>query len=239
MIEKYWSSFFGISPLLFNEPGRVVVTHTGLSGYQGAWVFKAPRSTIISVPKCIGDEVRGCFHRHQDSGGVESLLRCLEAYEPRAASHWAHLYLLAETFRPSASSNARRLTLQDRGAVLDLASSCPENDWEDIRVDLNDPNRFGCFQDGTLVAVSGTTMLDHSTVRISTMVRPSARGKGFGKEATSAAAAFALDEGYLVLWQTLCSNAASIAAATSVGFRHFATHSAIRLELRDRFQRVV
>lgn len=238
MIEKFWSSFFGITPHIFRGPGRVVVSHCGLSGFHGAWIFRTPLSTIISVPGGIVEEVRARLSRvtHEED---EGLVGSFAPYDPVVASRWVHLYLLAETFRPSHASEARRLTLHDRPAVLDLASACPESDWEDIRVDLNDPNRFGCFHEGVLVAVSGMTMLDHSTVRISTMVRPSARGMGFGKAATSAAAAFALDEGYLVLWQTLLSNAASIGTAVELGFRHFATHSCIRLRSAGRHESVV
>jgi len=238
VIEKFWSSFFGVTPLLFREPGRVVVSHCGLSGFHGAWVFRTSLSTIVSVPGAIVEEVKirlGGVPQEED----EAVLNSFAPYQPVITSRWAHLYLLAETFRTSPASEARRLTLHDRPAMLDLASACPESDWEDIRVDLNDPNRFGCFHEGVLVAVSGMTMLDHSTVRISTMVRPSARGMGFGKAATSAAAAFALDEGYLVLWQTLLSNAASIGTAVALGFRHFATHSCVRLRMADRHESVV
>ena len=67
------------------------------------------------------------------------------------------------------------------------------------------------------------------TAHVGVVTHPDHRGRGYGRAVVSATTAQALADGFIVLYQTALVNRPSVALATGLGYREYATHLAVRL----------
>jgi predicted GNAT family acetyltransferase len=137
-------------------------------------------------------------------------------------------YLEPANFRPLPST-ARLLTAEDEEALHRLSLACEEEEWESSTIEADHQPNFGCFENDQLVAVANYRMWSQTAAMPGVITHPQFRGRGYAKRVLSAATAHGLDNGFLMLYQTLQSNTPAIATAQSLGYQPYASHLAVRL----------
>lgn len=142
-------------------------------------------------------------------------------------------YVERRQFRSASHSGVRALSHADQEALHELADASVDDAWEHSGIVFDDPHIFGCFVDDRIVAAARYRRAWAETVHIGVVTHPAHRGRGYGRAVVSAATAEGLDAGFIVLYQTLLENAASVALATGLGYHPYATHLAVQLTSED------
>jgi len=136
-----------------------------------------------------------------------------------------------EWFRPETRPGTRRLAPGDAEALLHLARDCDPEEWEHsgIEADLSRAPGpvFGAFA-GERLAAAAEYRLEDGAGRVGVVTHPAYRRQGWGRAAVSLATEHGLRAGHLMLYQTLEANAASVALASALGYRRYASHIAVR-----------
>ena len=235
-VDIFWASFFGLPPADFLAAGVQVVPHHELKGYEGAWLFRrnGVSSCIISVPPRLVEPVRTAVA----SRNAEDLF-CRETATGLFGSQGARVigpayqgFVEEENFLPAAG-RARALGSQDAAALRRLADACGQEAWDDAGIAPGQPNTFGCFagageEELAAVARFRVTEQEAAAAWIGVVTHPEHRGKGYGRTAVSVATEQGLRRSLLLLYQTLLANAPSVALASRLGYRQYATHFAVR-----------
>ena len=131
---------------------------------------------------------------------------------------------------PYPLEHVRRLTSEDRTGLQQLQDAVTPTEWEHSALSVDDQIVFGCFLNGQLVAACTNLMRSEDAADQGVVTHPHYRGRGCGKAVVSASVAHALNQGYLVIYQTLLANAASVKIARNLGFRQFGQSLAVRFK---------
>jgi RimJ/RimL family protein N-acetyltransferase len=231
-IDDYWAFFFGINGDAFEQPEPQVVAHAALQGYSGAWIFRRNSSVIITVPPGWVKPIRTALEHTSHPINDEEFI-ALFGDAVGAVVGPAYQGFLDPTHSTPVTSTARQLTPQDNSALQELAARCDEQEWEhssiDAAIQSDTRPHFGCFVDARLVAVANYSKSPPSAAMPGIITHPAHRKRGYGRAVLSAATQHGLDNGLLMLYQTLLANKPAIAAAEGLGYQPYATHLALRL----------
>lgn len=234
-IDAAWAAFFGLSPAAFMLPGIQVVQHHWLANDHGAWLFRHHDSLCLSVPPGWVEGVQTAVRAHT----VESLFSeagIRAVFGPRIEKIVGPTYqgyVEQRQFRFAPHPGVRVLARADQAALHGLADACVNDAWEHSGIAFDDPHIFGCFVDDRIVAAARYRQAWAETAHIGVVTHPAHRGRGYGRAVVSAATAEGLRTGFIVLYQTLLENAASVALAAGLGYHPYATHRAVQLTRED------
>ena len=231
--DDYWSRFFGLTVEQFRAPGWKVVAHTELADYNGAWIFKLAQSVIVSVPAKIRDVTKTRL-KSTAPGQVlltqkyaEQLFENVDlAIGPCYQGYYSRETNGAEVYSDEA---VRLLSASDQDNLDRLRQRVDPEAWEHSSI-APDKATFGYFQDGQIVAAACLDMWTDKVANMGLITLPSQRGKGCAQRLCTHATKFGLKQGYLMLYQTLLSNAPAVAVAKNTGYLQYATHLAIRFK---------
>jgi GNAT superfamily N-acetyltransferase len=234
-IDAAWAAFFGLSPPAFLRPGVQVVAHHQLADYHGVWLFRHHASLCLSVPPDSVQSVQTAVRAHTaeslfSEAGIRALLG---SRIERIIGPAYYGYVERAQFRPAPHPGVRALSRADQAGLQQLADACEMDAWEHSGITFDEPHIFGCFVDDRLVAAARYQPAWEETAHIGVVTHPAYRGHGYGRAVVSAATAKGLEGGFIVLYQTLVNNAASVALATGLGYQPYATHLAVRFISAD------
>jgi GNAT superfamily N-acetyltransferase len=230
-IDAAWAAFFWLSLQAFRRPGIQVVAHHHLGDYHGVWLFRHHASLCLSVPSKSVKRVEAAARAYTveslfSEDGVRALLG---APVERIIGPTYQGYVERSQFRPVPSPEVRALSRGDAAALRRLADACEADEWEHAGIALDETHVFGWMIDDHLVAAARCRPAWEETAHIGVVTHPAHRGCGYGGAVVSAATARGLDVGFVVLYQTLLANGPSVALATRLGYRPYATSLAVRL----------
>ena len=236
-MRAYWTLHLGFDPDRAN--GVLVARPEGTLGhYAGVYVFRHGYSCIVSPPTewrpALRDALAGRTPDEAfsvptltaalgDAAGLvvgPAFIGCADEEDVRAAASDQP----AARPRPS----TRLLEPRDRPALEALAAVRPA-DWEHSSIDFDRPPIFGAFEADALVAVASYEAWGDRIRSVGFITHPSRRGRGYGLAVATAATAHGIAAGYVMLWQTLESNAPSMSVARRLGYQPYARTIAIRL----------
>lgn len=143
---------------------------------------------------------------------------------PEDAEPIRHLARACDAEKPASSLTPIRRDVMDR-----FAAASTHTEREHSGVDRAESALFASFEDKELAAVAHYSMWASDAASVGVLTHPSHRGRGHGKRVVSAAMTEAFERGHLVLYQTMVSNHASVALASSLGCRDYATTLAVHL----------
>jgi len=92
---------------------------------------------------------------------------------------------------------------------------------------------LGVFDVSELVSIAGYEIWGGTIAHVSVITHPAHRGRGYARSAVAAAASTALKAGLIPQYRTLESNGPSMSVARSLGFVHYATSVAVKLEAQS------
>jgi GNAT superfamily N-acetyltransferase len=230
-IDAVWAAFFGLSTPAFLRPGIQVVGHHELAGHHGVWLFRHHASLCVSVPPDLVAGIQAAVGIYTvdslfSQAGIRALLgrRVEQVVGPAYQG-----YIEPPTFRPLTRPGVRALAPPSRVHLEQLAEACGVEAWEHAGIAFDEAHVFGCFADGRLVAAARFRPAWCKTAHIGVATHPDHRRRHYGSAVVSAASAQALEAGFIGLYQTLLENAPSVALATRLGYRAYASLLAVRL----------
>jgi GNAT superfamily N-acetyltransferase len=233
--DAYWASYFGCRVEDLAGDRTVVVTHSALSGYDGALVFRRGKACLVSVPPQTPEIERAKLRAAAP----------VQAFDPAFLSKafvvWsdnvigpAWLGIADRSSFKASTSQARVLGDADEAALQKLAEACGEGAWKSSKLTQVRKPLFGVFSGADLVAVSGYVVMGNALAYIGVITHPGHRGKGHARGVVTASVQDALGKGYAVLWRTPEANAAAVALAKSMGFEGYASTYDVQL-VEDEF----
>ena len=225
-VTGYWASHLGCpTEVLFAEPLHIITHGVELADYSGIFALFRGKAATVSFPP-------GC---------IESFDQLMPA-QPATPTSFADAfgasgYVVvgpayigyAEDIRLPAYP-VRSLTLHDASAVSTLRAACAEIEWEHGGSLVGEQPSSGVFVGDQLVALAGYDVWAGIVAHISVITHPAFRARGFGCSAVAHVAQRALSARLIPQYRTLESNLASIRIADSLGFCHYATSVAVRLD---------
>ncbi|MDE3096029.1 MAG: GNAT family N-acetyltransferase [Chloroflexota bacterium] len=230
LVRAYWTAQLGFDPDLAN--GVLVARPEGtLRGYHGVYVFRHGFSCIVSPPAAWRAPLRAALAGRTPDGAfdVDTLLAVLGAAAERAVGPSWIGCADASDLRPVRAGAARQLEGRDRPALLALAEACGAADWEHSAIDPARPPIFGAFEGPALAAAASYEPWGERLRAVGVVTHPARRRRGYGRAVAAAATAHGIEDGRVMLWQTLEANAPSMAIARALGYQPYARTIAVRL----------
>jgi len=228
--DDFWAKFLGINPSDWNLSGVEIRAHVGLTGYTGIWCFRRRDLTVVSAPDGWVSHLRnrigsGDANRLLDESFLRNLLG--EDFE-RLIGPAFQGCLEPAAFRHASAREVRPLLQEDDAAYDRLRADCGP---EVVGVSglLKSTERVGYFRASMLLAVAGYRPWTDFAGDPCILTHPGHQGRGYGTAVASAVVRRALNEGKLLLYQTLEANTGAVHIARKLGYEQYARHVAVRL----------
>jgi len=229
-VDAYRAHQLGVAPDVLHRASVVVVSHgPGLEGYQGVYALRSGDSLVVSAPDALqydlesavaGRKAEATFNAALLSGTLGG--RVERVIGPAWIGHADNI--VGEDVRGS-----RLLDADDANALLRLREACDPADWEHSGIDPALAPIFGVHDDGALIAAASWQALDERIRHVGFVTDPARRGRGFGRAVAAAITTHGAREGAIMQWQTLVSNAPSLAVGRALGYEHRFDSLAFRL----------
>ncbi len=140
-------------------------------------------------------------------------------------------YLLPDLFRPYVAPHVRFLGSDDTALVEAFRVECGQDAWEYAGFDEATSCLAAIREGDRIVSLAGYNQVWRDEVGGPCILTHRAyRGRGCATATTSAVVGRALQEGKVLLYQTLETNTASIRIARRLGYEQYARHVAVRLK---------
>ena len=228
-VTSYWASHLGLpAASVFAEP-RQVIKHGGERlGYQGIFALFREDSAVLSFPPQYPKSI--------------DLLMPMQSLTPNTlANNFASAsfkvigpaYIGYAEAVPSATHSPRSLAASDADAARALQTACSVEEWSHGGSNISKQPTSGIFLGKELVSLAGYEIWGGNIAHIYVVTHPAFRGRGFGRDAVAYLAGRALAAGLIPQYRTLESNQPAMRLAKSLGFVHFATSVAIRLNSEE------
>ena len=230
--DRFWAEYLGVSPGDLNQPGVSIVAHVGLQGYGGVWCFRRRDRTVVSAPPGWIPYLQSRFVDAEHERLMdESLLRTVFGDDfDRVVGPAYQGYLPSGRFRPSVTLSVRFLEPHDAAAVEAFRLSCGQDAWEFAGLAEGTSYLVAGFDGDRIVSLAGYRAWSNQAGDPCVLTHPAYRGRGWATATTSALVERALNEGKVVLYQTLETNTAAIKIARQLGYEQYARHVAVRLK---------
>lgn len=232
-IEQFWSSFLGCEPDQFHTARTIAVQHADtLADYQGIFIFQCLEALVVSVPAYLLDRIRSeaeCLEA-SDLYRVGRIQALSGSSAGRLIGPVYHGYADAASLCPVGNAHVRLLAAADQAALDDLRAAFGIEEWQEAGSMTLDLPLAGRFVGSTLVAVAGYKVWEECLAHICVATHPGQRGQGFGMAVASSISETALRHRLVPQYRALETNRASVSIARRLGFEHYATTIALRLE---------
>jgi GNAT superfamily N-acetyltransferase len=224
-VAGYWAAHLGCATeALFSEPLHIVTHGTDLADYNGIFALFRNGAATISFPPDRVQALRGLLPPQPLTP-----VRFANAFSSSSFTVIGPAFIgYAEGVRPP-SRPVCSLTKREASKAEALRAACLRTEWEHGGSDVNAQPSSGVFVGTELVALAGYEVWGGVIAHISIITHPAFRSRGFGRSAVAHLASVALAAGLVPQYRTLESNLPSIRIAESLGFVHYASSVAVRL----------
>lgn len=231
LLREFWVEELGCSEADLDADRVTVCAHGSMAGYSGVYFLRSERACVISAPAALVAQLNAraaglsparCF----DSAFVT------ESLQPRLDRVIGPAWIGSIdsfSFVRRHGEETRLLGDGDWPVLSALLSAAPAEEAEHSALEPGRSPTVGVFAGNALAAAASYEVLFGRVAHIGVLVHPQHRGRGLAAKAISAITEQALTEDLGIQYQTLRANAASVAAAKSVGYRLFAETIAARL----------
>mgnify|MGYP000365175353 CR=1 FL=1 len=230
--HNYWRDVVGLE-LDKVSSSPVIVSHQPVEGYHdfrgyhGAFILQRAESLAISVPPGLVRRIEEMVSSTKSSS-LKLLYEMFADYSDRIVGPAVQAFLEPDDFTPAHKGEARALSPNDFGLILDLQRACDPASWSHGGISPKDNDLFGSFAGVTLVSVAKLLPWNAKANNVGVVTHPAFRGRGYGAVAASAVVEKALEANKLVLYQTLKSNIGAIKLAQKLGFEIYGESLSIR-----------
>lgn len=226
VIADYWAADLGCPvESLLAQPVQILTHGRSLGGYNGIFALFRNGMATISFPPAAIDELRGWLPTAPIAAA-----QFAKAYNDLGFRIVGPACLSYAEQVPSPDHPVRMLTERDQSALERLRASCESTEWQHGGSDSGAAALSGVFAGDDLASVAGYEVWGGTIAHISVITHPAHRGRGYAKGAVADVARTALTGGFIPQYRTLESNGPSMSVARALGFNHYATSVAVKLE---------
>ncbi|MCC6641636.1 MAG: hypothetical protein IT386_10800 [Deltaproteobacteria bacterium] len=222
-IDAVWAQRLGCDATLLRAPGVHCVEARGegarrvfLLGHDSALLIHGEANAVRAIAAHLGGDAS--FPREATLRAALGV-RAGRAVGPALVFHGESVPAILP-----GSGAARLLRSADRAALARLRDAVTQEEWE--HCGLAQENELaahaGVFVGEGLAAAAGFAVIGGSAARLGVLAHPGMRGRGAGRRAAALAARVACEQGLLLLYQTLETNAASVRIARALGLVSYA-----------------
>lgn len=228
VVTSYWSTDMGCSAeSLFAQPLQVLIHGPALADYTGGFALFRDGMTTASFPPRAIDALRGLlpsppFTPRQFADAF--LTGGFKVIGPACLAYGEHIV--------TPRHDVRLLSGRDQNSVHQLRAACDAKEWEHGGCDAEARGVSGVFVDDELVSLAGFEIWGRKIAHISVVTHPSHRSRGYARSAVAHVSKVALEAGLIPQYRALESNEPSICVARSLGFVHYASSVAVKLDAR-------
>ncbi len=231
-VDEYWADQLGVTVERLGPPG-VALVHEGrggFEGYSGVLFFRRGETLIVSAPPDLARSIEASLSAlSPDAVEDLQLLRSVVGIEPeRVVGPVFQAFVTPGRFSPPSAAHPVRLE-DARTVESHLRRACTEEEWEVSGLSGVRTPVAAVREGDMIVAAAGARERAPRVVDPCVLTHPGHRGRGLGREVVACVTATALDQGDLVVYQTLRSNRGAVAIARGLGFVEYATGVAFRL----------
>lgn len=228
--RSYWSRFFGISPDELNRDDILVVPHSALGDYAGAWVWWQDSGKIISAPE---DMVLDLKHRvtmiKADELSSKAFVHAFFGDRVVMTIGPAyHGWIERRTNRSEADFHIVEIPPNQIKGLTNIRA-CDPDGWRNAGLDGKTDVSFGAMVGGQIMALACYQVDSLGVAFIRVFTNPDHRRRGLAGAVLSTCVDHALASGLPCVYQTLLSNISSVELAKAVGFSEYGLHIAVRL----------
>ena len=231
-IDGYWAERLGCRIDDLREPRVTLVTHhEALAEYRGVYALRShDGGLLVSSPASHAGTLRDAIAGlPPDRAFDAALLRGTLGDAGATVIGPASLaYADSAAFIPATHTDVRRLTPAEAGALDALRTRCDATEWAHSGIQPEHDPIFARFDDGNILAAASWAAMGPLR-HIGVITHPEHRGHGYASAVGSAVTSAALTDGAVPQWQTLLSNAPSLAVGRRLGFVERYRSIAVRL----------
>lgn len=235
-VSACWSARLECAREAFSHDGVSAIPHgAAFATYNGVYALRATQTggLVISVPAdeyaYVLDAVASPSTDDLFEAGRLALL--FDGRVERIVGPASLAYVDEATFAPAVGAHVRMLGERDRTAVEAMRAACDPEEWEHGDIDFDRNSVCGAFEGAALASVASWEDRG-GLANVGVVTHPAHRGRGHARAAAGAIIERLLREGALPQWQTLVSNAPSLAVGRALGCIELYRSIAIRLHRR-------
>jgi uncharacterized protein (DUF952 family)/GNAT superfamily N-acetyltransferase len=215
-IDEFWAQRLGSGPVeLVRSPGLHLVVHPAPNAF---FVLGREASVVAVAPPAL--------HARLAALGPERVLDRAALLEvlPAGARCIGPTFVGYLDVAPGAPSG-RVVELPDTSgtAFESLRARASGEEWQHAGLERAAAPLFAVVENGEVRCAAGAEILLGSVAHIGVLTHPDARGRGLARDVVAALTRHSLARGLLAQYQTLMSNAPSLAVGKALGFERFAT----------------
>ncbi len=214
-IEEFWARRLGASPAALRTRGLQLIPHP----LPDAFFILAREAAVLAVAPPL-------LHARIAALGPERLLDRAALLEllPAGARCIGPTFVGYLDVAPDVSGSGLVTFSSARDPAFDeLRASAAGEEWEHAGLDHAGEPLHAHVERGRALCAAGAQILLESVAHIGVITHPALRGRGLARAAVAALTRGCLARGLLPQYQTLLSNASSLAVGKALGFEPFAT----------------
>ena len=232
VIDAFWARRLGCLPENIRMPGVHIAPSDEMDPTRLA-VLERAQTTIVRANREHEETLtRWAKTRSHDSPKTaETVAGAFGEKEWKISPSERVLYLDPADYRPYDRPGVRRLTAEDSRDLTAMHRGCTLEEQQAGEVNIDHPAVFGAYCDGRLVAAASFIDQGDSIADVGVLVHCDFRRQGFGRAVVSALVGWGLENGRIVQYWRLCSNAGSARIADSLGFAEYARYQNLFLSI--------
>ncbi len=228
-IERFWTERLGMDSSFAAVP-RIHCTLQRL--YPGIQLFLSGGQLILASPPATFERIQKAIVdvRAEEAFSVAWLERSLADVAETIIGPAELTYADEASFRSEPSPQGRALSASDAGAHRALVAALdPEQEDISVSASVDELPTFGAFSGDARCSVASYEVWPPCIAHIRIATHPGHRRRGFARAAARALAVEAFENGWILQWRALASNASSLSLARGLGFSHYASTLYVRL----------
>lgn len=230
-VDSFWSVTLGVDAVRFHTPGvHVFPNPAQRATWAGIYVLAFDTSACVLAPPELLETVSAAVTDmdaarvlQPDTWRTDTGLSVASALGP--VVH----YYRDEVDGLDEQADGRRIQPDDADAMTKLRDAVAHQEWVSAGFGAEPPVCFGIFDGDRLMAAANLTSGPDEATDVGIVVRPEARGQGFGVKVAAAATRHAVTAHGIARFRVLASSTSTVAIADTLKFEPYGRNLTVYL----------
>jgi GNAT superfamily N-acetyltransferase len=222
-VDAFWSRTLGVDAAHFHAVGvHVFANPPQRATWQGIYVLAFEKSACVFAPPELLETISAVIGDAEIDALVEpeTWQKMAELTLRSALGPVVHHYLDDPDGLPELASG-RRINPGDTDAIAELRKTVPAQEWAAAGFTDQPAVLFGIFDGDRMMAAANLTSGPDAATDIGIVLRPEARGKGYGVQLAATAARQAIVMHGIARFRILATSQPTMAIAATLGFEAY------------------
>ena len=235
-INEFWAKeFFGCSMEVYKNNVNIVCDHQFWKDYTGAFILEIYNKKVFSVASNyinVFKEMSKEKFNLEDRTFIEKFLK--EYNIKYIAPSWLGYVSENIKYEYPTSTQIIDLSIKENCEALEIfKNSCDETEWSHGGINENSELIAVQYCDGIIVAGADYHLWGKKIAHIGIITHPLYRKRGYAKNVLACISDNIIKRNLVPQYRTLCSNIGSIKTSEKCGYKQYATHISIRMNVEQ------